>query len=66
VNPKVLYNIQNGREEIWPSGRNAKNQFGKLRRNKPKTAESRNCCNKTVGGVGVEGMMTLEKVGAHL
>jgi len=28
--------------------------------------ESRNCCRVNADGVGVEGMMTLEKVGAHV
>jgi len=43
----------------------------KVKRNKPKTIkillekmESRNSCSVKVGGVGVEGMATLSKVGA--
>ena len=63
--------IQTGREEIWPFVRNEKNQIGKSEEKWPKPIknllekmESRNSCSVKVGGVGVEGMATLSKVGA--
>ena len=59
--------VQTGREEIWPSGQNAKNQFGSSKAKQTKTVQifidtigkSRISCIVKVGGVGIEDIMML-------
>jgi len=71
--PPTRIRTQTGQEEIWPSGRNEKNQSEKsnlrtfeMNQKQRKIGELRNSCRVIVGGVGVEAIMTIPKIGADV